>query len=152
MHPAAGRLLTPADDQPGGGPDGWAGVISHRIWVEQYHADPSVIGKRITVTDHSVTIVGVAPEGFEGVLVAEHPDLYLPLEFDAALNAAHHGEAELHSGDRLWLTAFARLKPEVRRSEAAAEMSAIFPAAGLAMSCAFGQIARRPGLSLRVKN
>ena len=94
MHPAAGRLLTPADDQPGGGPDGWAGVISHRIWVEQYHADPSVIGKRITVTDHSVTIVGVAPEGFEGVLVAEHPDLYLPLEFDAALNAAHHGEAD----------------------------------------------------------
>jgi predicted permease len=127
VRPAAGRLLTPADDQPGGGPDGWAGVISHREWVQRYHADPSVIGRRIMVTDHSVTIVGVAQEGFEGVLVAEHPDLYLPLEFDAALNAAHNGEAGLHSGGRLWLITFARLKPGVSRALAAAEMSAIFP-------------------------
>jgi len=87
MHPAAGRLLTPADDQPGGGPDGLAAVISHRIWVERYHADPSIVGRHITVTDHGATIVGVAPAGFEGVIVAEHPDIYLPLEFQAVLYA-----------------------------------------------------------------
>jgi hypothetical protein len=29
VTPAAGRLLVPADDQTGGGPDGWAVVISH---------------------------------------------------------------------------------------------------------------------------
>jgi predicted permease len=127
VQPAAGRLLTPADDQPGGGPDGWAGVISYRRWLEQYHADPFVIGRRILVTDHSVTIVGVAPAGFEGVLVAEHPDLYLPLEFDAALNAANGGEAGLHSGQRLWLITFARLRAGVNRSQAGAEMSAILP-------------------------
>jgi hypothetical protein len=49
------------------------------------YLQPSVIGGRITVTDHSITIVGVAPAGFVEILVAEHPDLYLPLEFDAAL-------------------------------------------------------------------
>ena len=32
LTPAAGRWLTPADDQRGGGPDGWAAVISHRFW------------------------------------------------------------------------------------------------------------------------
>lgn len=128
VRPAAGRLLTPADDQPGGGPDGWAAVISHREWVQHYHADPSVVGRHITVTDQGVTIVGVAPEGFEGALVAEHPDMYLPLEFDAALNnATRDGEAALHSGERLWLITFARLKPGVSRSAAQAEMSAIFP-------------------------
>ena len=31
IRPAAGRLLVPADDRPGGGPDGWAAVISHRL-------------------------------------------------------------------------------------------------------------------------
>jgi hypothetical protein len=31
IRAAAGRLLTAADDQPGGGPDGWAVVISHRF-------------------------------------------------------------------------------------------------------------------------
>jgi predicted permease len=123
VRPAAGRLLTPADDQRGGGPDGWAAVISHRLWVENYHSDPGVIGKHVTVTDHGVTIVGVAPQGFEGVVVAEHPDIYLPLEFTAALN----GEDGLHTAGHLWLTTFARLKPGVSREQAAAEMNAIFP-------------------------
>ncbi len=123
VRPAIGRLLTPADDRPGGGPDGWAAVISYREWMEYFHGDPSVIGRHLTVTDHGVTIVGVAPEGFEGVIVAEHPDIYLPLEFTAALN----GEPSLHNGASLWLTAFARLQPGVQLSQASAEMSAIFP-------------------------
>jgi predicted permease len=123
VRPAIGRLLTPADDQPGGGPDGWAAVISHREWTENFHSDPSVIGRHMIVTDHSVTIIGVAPEGFEGVIVAEHPDIYLPLEFTAAL----YGEPSLHNGGRLWLTAFARLRPAVTRSQASAELSSMFP-------------------------
>ncbi len=123
LRPAAGRLLTLADEQRGGGPDGLAAVISYRLWVANYHSDPAVIGKHVKVTDHDVTIVGVAPQGFEGVVVAEHPDIYLPLEFSAALN----GEEGLHSAGRLWLTTFARLKPGVSREQAAAEMEAIFP-------------------------
>jgi predicted permease len=123
IRPAAGRLINAADDQPGGGPDGWAGVISYRDWVQRYHADPSVIGRHILVTDHPVTIVGVAPQSFEGMLVGQHPDLYLPLEFDGALN----GEAGLHNGGTLWLITFARLRRGVSREQAQAEMSAIFP-------------------------
>jgi predicted permease len=123
VRPAAGRLLTPADDQPGGGPDGLAAVISHRIWVTRYHADPSVIGRSVVVTDHPATIVGVAPDGFEGVIAAEHPDIYLPLEFQAVL----YGEPSKHDGGHLWLDTFARLKPGVSRQQAAAEMSALFP-------------------------
>ena len=46
VRPAAGRLLTPADDQTGGGPDGLAAVISYRIWVSRYHFDASVVGRR----------------------------------------------------------------------------------------------------------
>lgn len=124
IHPEAGRLLQPADDQPGGGPDGWAAVISSRLWVEAYHADPSVVGRRVTVTDHNVTIVGVAPPGFEGVVVAEHPDLYLPIEFSAALN---NNEEQLHSPGGLWLMTFARLKPGVSIAGAEAEMRTLFP-------------------------
>ena len=122
-RPAAGRLLTPADDQPGGGSDGLAAVISYRIWVNRYHADSSIIGRHITVTDHAATIVGVAPAGFEGVIAAEHPDIYLPLEFQAAL----YGEPAKHDGGRLWLETFARLNPSVSRAEAAAEMNSLFP-------------------------
>ena len=121
--PAAGRLLNPSDDQPGGGPDGLAAVISHRIWVERYHSDPSIVGRHITVTDHGATIVGVAPAGFEGVIVAEHPDIYLPLEFSAVL----YGEAANHDGGNLWLPTFARLNPGVSLKQASAEMNTLFP-------------------------
>jgi predicted permease len=124
LRPAAGRFLTPDDDQPGGGPDGWSTVISHRLWVGHFHADPSAIGRRITITDHSVTIVGVAPQGFEGMVVAEHPDFYLPVEFSAALN---NNETELHSAAGLWLLTFARLKPGISRSQAQAGINTLFP-------------------------
>jgi predicted permease len=124
LHAVTGRLLRPADDQPSGGPDGWAAVISYRQWMDQFHGDPAVVGRHVTVTDHGVTIVGVAPEGFEGVIVAEHPDLYLPIEFSAALN---NNEKQLHEGGMMWLTAFARLKPDVSRAQAQAEVETLFP-------------------------
>jgi predicted permease len=124
LHAAVGRLLTPADDEPGGGPDGIAAVISYRIWQERYHADPSILGRHITVTDHGATIVGVAPRGFEGVIVAEHPDIYLPLEFQAVL----YGEEAKNNPGGLWLETFARLNPGVSRARAQAEMTTLFPA------------------------
>ena len=123
VRPAAGRLLTPADDQTGGGPDGLAAVISYRIWVSRYHSDASVVGREVIVTDHPATIVGVAPEGFEGVIAAEHPDIYLPLEFQGLL----YGEPSKHTAERLWLDTFARLNPGVSRGQAAGEMNALFP-------------------------
>jgi predicted permease len=124
VHPALGRLLTPLDDRDGGGPDGLAGVISYRLWREHYDAEPSIIGHHIIVTDHDVIIVGVAPAGFEGVIAAEHPDIYLPLEFEAAL----YGEARKHDGGGLWLQTFARLSPGVNRERAAAEINMLLPA------------------------
>ena len=136
VRPALGRLLTPADDQPGGGPDGWAAVISYREWMEYFHGDPSVLGRHMIVTDHSVTVVGVAPQGFEGVIVAEHPDIYLPLEFTAAL----YGEPSLHNGGRLWLTAFAGLNrvsayrrrpPSCPRSSPPFSMCSCRPSSGM---------------------
>ena len=120
---AAGRLLAPADDQRGGGPDGWAAVISHRFWQQHYHADPAIIGQHVTLTDHSVTIVGVAPEGFEGVFVAIHPDFYLPLEYEPVMRGAG---SMLRQPGGLWLSVWARLKPGVSLKMASAEMPSLY--------------------------
>ena len=38
LRAARGRLLTAADDRPGGGTDGPVAVISHRFWNGQYGA------------------------------------------------------------------------------------------------------------------
>ncbi len=127
VAPAAGRLLTPEDDRKGGGPDGWATVISYRFWQGHFHGEPSAIGSRLMLSDHSVTVVGVAPANFEGVLVATHPDFYLPLEYEPVMRGAG---SVLHMPGNLWLTAWARLRPGVSLGAASAEMHALY---GVAM-------------------
>jgi predicted permease len=123
VAPAAGRLLVPADDQTGGGPDGWAVVISHRFWMQRYDGDPSIIGKQITLSRRDATIVGIAPAGFNGVIVGTRPDFYMPLAFEPLIN----GEVSLlRDSGSLWLTTWARLKPGVSRTSASAEMGSLF--------------------------
>ena len=123
LAPAAGRLLTPEDDRKGGGPDGWAAVISHRFWQEHYHADPAAVGKRVMLSDHSVTIVGVAPKGFESVMVAAHPDFYLPLEYEPVMRGAG---SVLHLPGNVWLATWARLQPGAGFEAASAEMHTLY--------------------------
>ena len=79
VDPILGRLITPEDDKiPAvGGPQGPVAVISYAYWNRRFDLDPSVIGKRITLNDVSVTIVGVTPPRFSGVLggVQAPPDV-----------------------------------------------------------------------------
>jgi predicted permease len=124
VQPAVGRLLTPADDRPGGGPDGWATVISHQFWVEHYHADPAVVGRQVSVNGHGATIVGVAPARFEGIIVTSRPDFYMPLEYEPVIRQPF-GDSMLHRPGNLWLTPMARLKPGVTLGQASAEVSAL---------------------------
>ena len=55
-------------------------ILSHRFWQERFHSDPLVLGKKVTLTDHVFTVIGVLPAGFEfGV---KDPALVLPLRLD----------------------------------------------------------------------
>jgi predicted permease len=124
VRPAAGRLLTAADDQPGGGPDGWAVVISHRFWVEHYAADASVIGRHVQLNGYSVTIVGVAPESFAGIMVSSRPDFYMPLNYEPVMRQRQR-DSMLRNPLSFNLTPMARLKPGITVAQASAELSAV---------------------------
>lgn len=55
MRPAAGRLLTPADDAvPGRHP---VIVLSHAFWLRRFDGDPAVIGRTLTVSGHPMTVI-----------------------------------------------------------------------------------------------
>jgi predicted permease len=74
---ARGRTLTPDDDRAGAAP---VAVISHRYWQRRFAANEAVVGTTIQVNRVQTTIVGVAPEGFDGALQAgESPDVSVPL-------------------------------------------------------------------------
>ena len=79
LRASVGRLITPADDVVGGGPDGQVVVISDSLWRHRFGASAAVIGTPLNV-DHAVlTIVGVLPPAFLGLEVGRAFDIAMPL-------------------------------------------------------------------------
>ena len=82
LKPAVGRLLQPADIRSGS--PGEVAVVSWSYWNGRFRRDPSIVGRRLYVNDTPVTIVGVAPPGFDGLYVGERTDVWLPISLQLA--------------------------------------------------------------------
>ena len=61
QQPLHGRFFIPSDEQAGHEP---IVVLSHELWQRRFAADPSVVGKPITLDGSTYTVVGIAPVGF----------------------------------------------------------------------------------------
>jgi predicted permease len=81
VSPAAGRFFA-ADNEPE--KNEWPAVLRYGFWKQYFGKDFSVIGQRAVVNGVPVTIVGVAPERFSGVVAGSAPDLWLPLGAQAS--------------------------------------------------------------------
>ena len=83
LQPAVGRLFTPADDAtPGAHP---LAVLSHAFWVSHFGASPGVVGEALTVNGQTLTIVGVAPRGFDGTTLGATPRVFVPVTMRAVM-------------------------------------------------------------------
>src|SRR5262245_21861249 len=83
VTPALGRVLEPADATAAGAAP--VLVLSHRAWLAKFGGDSSVVGRALRIRDRSYEVVGVAREGFDG-LVDTPPDFWVPITMAAALN------------------------------------------------------------------
>jgi MacB-like periplasmic core domain len=77
LAPAAGRFFLDGDDQRT--PSEWPVILRYGYFKHRFAADPSVVGRRATFNGIPIVVVGVAPEGFTGIVPGEAPDLWLPL-------------------------------------------------------------------------
>jgi predicted permease len=76
LHPALGRFFTPDETaRPGGAP---VAVISHDYWRTRFALAPGILGRTLRINDQSITIVGVAPKGFQGTVTMLTFDLWVP--------------------------------------------------------------------------
>jgi hypothetical protein len=66
-------------------------VIAHDVWTDRFGADPTVLGRRVRLGGVDFEVIGVAPEGFEGMNVALHPAYYIPHVMTAAMPGAIPG-------------------------------------------------------------
>jgi predicted permease len=97
LQPSLGRFIRPADAaRPGAEP---VVVISDRFWRTRLAAAPSVVGQTLRVNDRPLTIVGIAPRGFQGTVVGLAFDLWLPataapIVFDRTTELDARGDRE----------------------------------------------------------
>lgn len=121
LEPAAGRLFGPDDDRsPGGSP---YAVLSYDYWQSRFGGDPSAIGRQILVNNHPLTVVGVAPRGFDGMEAMFTMRLYIPIVQAGELTRYSR---PLENRRQSWVQVFARLKPGVTRQQAQASLAPVF--------------------------
>lgn len=114
-RPAIGRAFAPGEDRPG---VNRVVVLSHRLWQERLHGDPSAIGRQVVVNDVPRTIVGIMPPDF--AYPARQVELWLPL----ALDPAHTRPATLS------LVGIGRLKRGVSTEAARADLARVLTHVG----------------------
>ncbi len=120
---AQGRVLTPADDEPGHPP---VIVLSHRAWTQHFDADPGVVGRTYRVNGTLFQVIGVTPEAFRGLEVIAAPDFWAPLSTYDVLRerGVREGAGEETDALGVGLDVVGRLAPGVSREQAEAELVA----------------------------
>lgn len=123
VRAVAGRTFLADENRPGAGSP--VAVLSHRLWSEQFGADPDVVGRTLTLNARAFTVIGVAPRGFKGTFTLGDPDvLWLPLETHPLVVGGPVGR--FFAGRRgLFLNAFGRLAPGVPLQRAQAVLKTV---------------------------
>jgi putative ABC transport system permease protein len=65
-------------------------MLTHGLWQRRYGADPTIIGKAITVNDRARVVIGVLPPGFR---FPEFDELYMPFRWDESPRSARNVNA-----------------------------------------------------------
>jgi len=92
-------------------------VISHSLWQRRFNSDPELIGKTITLNDQSLTVIGIAPPQYTGMMRGLSAEIWVPVMMMPALDRA--GDRILTRNDR-GLVLVGRLKPETTLAQARA--------------------------------
>jgi len=119
VRPALGRF-------PGGGDPARAGdpsvvVISHGFWHARFGGAPGALGQALRLNDQNLTIVGVAPPGFQGTVLGLDFDLWVPATLAPVLLA---GSRELEDRSQRGYAVLGSLPTPAARARAQAELDA----------------------------
>jgi putative ABC transport system permease protein len=96
-------------------------VLSHALWERRFASAPSIVGQDIILNDRPLTVIGVMPDGFVGLNLANGTDLWLPESLMSLDMGADILEAR---GDR-FLTVVGRLAPAADLETAQAELDVV---------------------------
>ncbi|HUK14864.1 MAG TPA: ABC transporter permease [Bryobacteraceae bacterium] len=116
VEPAIGRSFT-AEECQGKYSAPTAMLLSYSFWRRRFDSDPSVVGRKLTLNNHTVTIVGLMPASFDfaSVLAPGTPvDIFIPWPLNDKTKPA---------GNTMKI--IGRLKPGTTLQGAQAELTAL---------------------------
>ena len=114
VDPAMGRGFKPDEDQAGAER---VVVLSHQLWQRRFGSDPSIVGRSITLSGESYTVIGVMPRSLNFPIL-NNTDIWRTIAPLLALNPGCDRGCVI-------LRLIAKLKPEVSIEAARAEVTGI---------------------------
>ncbi|HKR32701.1 MAG TPA: ABC transporter permease, partial [Terriglobales bacterium] len=122
VSPILGRALLPSDDAASASS---VAVVSYAFWRKHFGGDTNVEGKTIRMNGQPITILGVAPPEFFGILPGNPVDVYIPLSLYREEWTRIYDD-HLDSPKVWWLQVIGRLQPGVIEEAARSELQVIF--------------------------
>jgi len=120
VHPVLGRGFLPEEDA--GRNSHPVTVISYRLWKDRFHGDLAIIGKTQRLEGVPHTIVGVAPEGFNGTFVGWAIRFWVPVSMQETFDSTGY---KLEDRSSRWIEGFVMLKPGVTPEQAQSQVTAV---------------------------
>jgi predicted permease len=121
IRPYMGRFFHAADER---GPNSAPYlVLTYDYWHSYFQDDRGVIGRVVELDKHPYTIIGVAPQGFQGTLLFLSPDFFMPMVNQEQMSP--EGGLTARGSTQAIFETFGRLKPGVTPAQASADVNAI---------------------------
>jgi putative ABC transport system permease protein len=121
VRPAAGRLLTVADDRRGCPA---LAVISYGFWQDHFGGAPHALGTTLSVNHHPFQIVGVSSPGFYGLDIGTKFDIAIPICTATVFDGKN---SRIDARSWWWLAIMGRVKPGVTPQQLKARLAVFSP-------------------------
>lgn len=119
VKPVLGRFFLASESYTAGATP--VAVVSYRFWREHMNSDSHLAKNVLMLNGNLFTVIGVAPEGFEGVQLdwGQPPDFWLPMNMAPALLS---DMTLLETRNARWCLMAGRLGPSATIRDAASEI------------------------------
>lgn len=112
VPPVEGRGFVMQDEQWG---SHRVAILAHGFWQRRFGGSRAIVGQPITLNGEPFVVVGILPPDFS--FLGADAQLFVPMSFEPGDNMNTHNNH--------FLRMFGRLKPEVTRQQAAADLTAV---------------------------
>ncbi len=119
VRAARGRTFSPEEDRaPGTQP---VAIVSDGFWRRRFGADPNLIGQTIMLNNIPLTVIGVAPPSFNGMILEEPTEVWVPALMHPQLAQSKFIENRKDG----WLVLMGRIKEGVSPAQAEASLDTL---------------------------